>query len=264
VSDLDELLRYWRPVDLLFDRVRDTWWGAVVTDPRFPHIHEANYARVDVRRPVRLADIEEVLLPAARAARSPIAHAVVFHPGDQTDLLAEAGSRGERLAWDLVMRRSDLPPQVDDAIEPVTTHDVRFWPAYRAVQRVFGVEDDDVIEEMIALERGVMIPAGRTWFAARDRLEIVALASMLIREGIAFVDGVATLPAARRRGHATALTKGILREAADRGAKATYLLAEPGGEAERIYRRLGFEGIAQIASWVARLPTPEPGAPRAT
>jgi ribosomal protein S18 acetylase RimI-like enzyme len=254
-ADLVELLRYWRPADLLFDRVEDEWWGAVVSDRRFPHIHEANYARVEARTPVRLAEIEHVLLPAARKARSPIAHAVVFHPEDQTDLLADAGSRGERLVWDLVMRRSGPAPHTEDATESVDVADPAFWAAFRATQRVFGVEDDDVIEEMVAVEREVMVPAGRTWFAVREGREIVALASVLIRERIAFVDGVATLPSARRRGHATALTTRILEDAASWGTEATFLLAEPGGEAERIYRRLGFEGIAQIASWVGRVPT---------
>jgi predicted GNAT family acetyltransferase len=151
---------------------------------------------------------------------------------------------------------------VNVSIEPVQMLDAPFWSGFRALQRVFGVEDDDVIEEMVALERLVMVPAGRTWFAARERSEIVALASMLIRAGVAFVDGVATLPRARRRGHATALTRRILAEAADREVDVTYLLAEPGGDAERIYRRLGFEGVAQIASWVGRVPDAEPGAGR--
>lgn len=262
MTDLAELLGYWRPADLLFDRVQGTWWGAVVTDPRFPHIHEANYARVDVREPVKLAEIEEVLLPAARGAGSPIAHAVVFHPEEQTELLAEAGSRGERLAWDLVMRRRGPSPDVHVSIDPVQMLDAPFWSGFRALQRVFGVEDDDVIEEMVALERLVMVPAGRTWFAAREGRDIVALASVLIRAGVAFVDGVATLPRARRRGHATSLTRRILAEAADREVDVTYLLAEPGGDAERIYRRLGFEGVAQIASWVGRVPDAEPGASR--
>jgi hypothetical protein len=30
-----------------------TWWGAVVSDTRYPALNEANYARVEARRPKR-------------------------------------------------------------------------------------------------------------------------------------------------------------------------------------------------------------------
>jgi ribosomal protein S18 acetylase RimI-like enzyme len=256
VADLGELLRFWQSVDRLFARIEETWWGAVVSDPRFPRIHEANYARVDTREPIPLAEIERLLLPAARAAGSPIAHTVVFHPEEQTDLLAEAGTRGERMTWDLVMRRFGPPPEVDPRVTPIERLDEPFWAAFRATQRVFGVEEEDAIEEMVALEREVMIPAGRTWFAVRDGDGIVALASLLVRSEIGYVDGVSTLPEARRRGHATALTTRILAEAAGRKAAATYLLAEPDGDAERIYRRLGFETVSSIGSWVGRADQP--------
>jgi hypothetical protein len=45
-----DLIRFWRALDGLFGAPETTWWGAVVTDPRFPTIWDANYARID--RPV--------------------------------------------------------------------------------------------------------------------------------------------------------------------------------------------------------------------
>jgi hypothetical protein len=44
----DHVVRFWRSLDLCFGRVEPTWWGAVVTDARFPAVWDVNYARVDV------------------------------------------------------------------------------------------------------------------------------------------------------------------------------------------------------------------------
>ena len=94
----DHVLRFWRALDERFGSVEPVWWGAVVTDARFPMIWDANYARVDVAAPdLRLADIESHLLPALRDAGAPVMHVVTFHPEEATSLLSELSSRGDRL-----------------------------------------------------------------------------------------------------------------------------------------------------------------------
>jgi GNAT superfamily N-acetyltransferase len=251
VTGLEEMLRHWRAQDEILDRVEETWWGAVVTDPRFPRINEANYARVEALQPVSLDEVNAALLPALERARSPIRHVVVFHADEQTALLAEASTGGARLGWDLVMRHEGPPPQADPRAEPVGRFDRRFWAAHRASLDVFGATDEEVVEQMVAFERDVGIPAGRTWFAVREQREIVALGSLLILARVGVVDGVATLPHARRRGYAAAIVTRALVEASTRGARAVHLLADPRGDAERIYRRLGFEPLGQIASWLS-------------
>src|SRR5919197_197285 len=73
MSDLDELLAYWRAADRLFQNVEETWGGAVVSDRRYPRIHEANYALVQTAEPVHLDEIDGVLGPAARRTTSTLA-----------------------------------------------------------------------------------------------------------------------------------------------------------------------------------------------
>ncbi len=70
MADLEPLLRFWRAHDDLFERTEARWWGAVVSDARFPAIQEPNYARVETRQPVRLEEIEDALVPAMRASGS--------------------------------------------------------------------------------------------------------------------------------------------------------------------------------------------------
>jgi ribosomal protein S18 acetylase RimI-like enzyme len=255
VADLDPLLDYWRAQDALFQRVEPAWWGAVVSDARFPAIQEPNYARVETREPVRLAEVEEDLLPAMRRSGSTRRHVVVFHPEDQADLVTEASSRGDRLSWDVVMERPSMPVTTDDRVEEVIAFDPGFWEAHAESIGLFDIDDPDTADQLQALEREVLIPAGRRWFAVRDRGRPVAFAALLVLEGCGFLDHVATFPAHRRRGHAEALTRRALAEASASGAGRTYLLAEPDGNAERVYTRLGFERVTTLVSWLSPLPS---------
>jgi len=115
------------------------------------------------------------------------------------------------------------------------------------------VSDEDTLDELQTMEREVLIPAGRRWFAAVDGDRRVGLAALLVLERTAFIDHVATFPAARRRGHAEALTRRLVSEAMASGAQWTYLLADPEGDAVRIYDRVGFDGIGHLASWLSPL-----------
>jgi ribosomal protein S18 acetylase RimI-like enzyme len=249
---LEPLLAYWRAQDALFERVEPAWWGAVVSDERYPAIQEPNYARVETREPVRLAEVEAELLPAMARSGSARSHVVIFFPEDQTDLVAEASTRGERVSWDLVMVHAD--EDVDDAdapVEEVHDFDASFWRAHAASTRLFDVDEQPTVDQLQALEREVMIPGGRRLLTVRERGEAMALAALLVLEVAGFLDHVVTFPAARRHGYAQALTRRAVAEAAQAGARQTFLLAEPGGSAERIYTRLGFERAGYLASWLS-------------
>lgn len=251
VTDLDPLLRFWRALDDLFERVEERWWGAVVSDARFPRIQEANYARVETRQAVTPEEVEGELLPALGRSGSRRAHVVVFHPQDQTGLLVDASTRGERLAWDLVMEHAGPAPAPDPRPAEVRSFDAGFWRAWRDSARLFDIADEQDLDELQALERDLLIPAGRRWFVVAQDDRPVAFAALLVLEGVGYLDHVVTVPEARQRGHAAALTDRLLAEAAAAGAERTYLLAEPDGVAARMYGRRGFEPVTQLASWLS-------------
>ncbi|MGZ8607390.1 MAG: GNAT family N-acetyltransferase [Actinomycetota bacterium] len=271
MPDLDPFLRFWRALDGLFDAEERTSWGAVVADARYPAVQEANYARVEAIPPVRLAEVETTLLPALARSGSRREHVVVFFPEEQTDLLVEASIRGDKIVWDLVMAHDgalEASPDPDSdpggPVEEVRDAAPWFWTAHRASTRLFDVSDEEMLDQLAAIERDVLLPAGRRWFVVPGSNGFpVAFAALLVLEGVGFLDHVVTLPEARRRGHATALTRRVLAEAVTAGAGRTYLLAEPRGHAGHLYERLGFERVTQIASWVSPLervqtrPSPE-------
>lgn len=253
VTDLEPLLRYWRAQDTVFDRVEPHWWGAVVSDARYPRIREANYARIETRQPVTLEEVEAELLPAMERSGAGRAHVVVFHPEEQTELLVQASTRGDRLSWDLVMAHAGPEPGADPRVGEVSVFDRGFWRAYRDSARLFDITDERDLDQLQAIERDLLIPAGRRWFLVREGGEPVAFAALLVLEGVGYVDHLVTAPGARRRGHAGALTARLVAEAGAAGAERTYLLAEPDGVAARMYRRRGFRGLTRIASWISRI-----------
>lgn len=250
--DLEPLLRYWRAQDALFDRVEPAWWGAVVSDPRYPRVQEPNYARVETEQPVRLAEVEEALLPATARCGVRRAHVVVFRPQDQTDLLVDASTRGDPILWDVVMEHSgDIASDRDPRVEEVEAFDGAFWRGHRESLAWFDVKDAGVVEEIATIERDLLVPAGRRWFTVRQDGASVAFAALLVLEGVGYVDHVVTFPRARRRGFASALARHAVSESATAGAERTYLLAERDGPATALYERIGFRPVTTIASWIA-------------
>ena len=250
--DLEPLLRYWRAQDALFDRVEPAWWGAIVSDPRYPRVQEPNYARVETEQPVGLAEVEEALLPAMSRCGCRRAHVVVFRPEEQTDLLVDASTRGDPILWDLVMEHSGVTGW-DPRVEEVESFDGAFWRAHRESLAWFDVKDPGVVDEIAAIERDLLIPAGRRWFTTRHDGASVAFAALLVLEGVGYIEHVATVPQARRRGYASALARHAASESADAGAEPTYLLAERDGPATALYEGIGFRPVTTIASWISSI-----------
>jgi ribosomal protein S18 acetylase RimI-like enzyme len=251
VADLEPLLRFWRALDSAFETVEPAWWGGVVADSRFPRIWDANYARVETHDAVlSLAEVESSLLPVMDRTGARHGHMVVFHPEQLTALLSEASTRGDRVSWDTAMKLRGKAP--DDTgvvdVEKIDPHDPSFWPAYRASLGEFRITEEDAIGQLEDIERDVLIPAGKRWFAVREAGRPRALGSLIGMEGVGYIDHVVTFPEARRRGYAGALVRRIVEEARRSDLDHLYLLTEVGAEAASLYERLGFEAIGHIAS----------------
>ncbi|MFM7718789.1 MAG: GNAT family N-acetyltransferase, partial [Actinomycetota bacterium] len=197
-----------------------------------------------------LDEVERDLRAAAPTA--PRLHVLVLDPEDQLGLLAEASAAGGRLSFDHVLVAGDRSdPDADPArVEEIAVGDAGFGDAYRATSALFGIDDPATLEELVAMEERVLAPHGKRWFVVRDERGAVAAMAALVPGPAAEIDHVATVPAARGRGHARALVARCVAEARAAGTDVVFLLAEPDGPAERIYRRGGFRPIATFAGWV--------------
>src|SRR3954451_23424726 len=110
MSDASAFLRFWHALDAAMERVVETPWGAVISDARFPTIWDVNYARADVERDVRLAEVRSVLDAELARTGARHEHIVCFWPELQTRLLSELGRSGKRIFWDIVMIQRGGPP----------------------------------------------------------------------------------------------------------------------------------------------------------
>ena len=248
MDEVEAVVRSWQAQDARFARVLRRPWGDLVVDPRFPRLINANAAKVTARDRV---DPEAVLAEVARefphARRLSV---TVFHPDDQPDLIVALSGEGGDLFFDDVHVAGSTPDVATDRVEEVADHDAAFWAAFRETGALFGILPA-TLDELVVAERDLLIPAGKRWFVVRGGGGAIEAISALIPGPSAEIDHVMTVPAARRRGHAAALVTRCVVEARAAGAPQVHLLAQAGGDGERIYRRLGFRRVGAFAGWLS-------------
>jgi GNAT superfamily N-acetyltransferase len=158
------------------------------------------------------------------------------------------------------------PPSRDPAtgveVVEVRRFDRGFWEDLSRSLREFDVTEPEAVAQILRIEREVVLPAGKRWFAVRDGTVHLAFGSLTVLEAMGNIDHVVTFPEARGRGFATAIVRRLVAEARDAGARRVTLLAEPRGEAQRLYQRLGFDTITQIASTLRPLDRLHPASTR--
>lgn len=248
MAELDAVIDAWRAQDARFARVLRHPWGDLVVDPRFPRLVNANAAKVTARDRVDpeavLADVARELPHARRLA------VTVFRPDDQPDLIVELSGAGGDLFFDDVLVAGPTPGLDLARVEEVADHDAAFWSAFHETGELFGLLPA-TLDQLEVAERDLLIPAGKRWFVVRGADGAIEAMAALIPGPSAEIDHVVTAPDARRRGHAGALVARCVAEARAGGTRQVHLLAQPSGDGERIYRRLGFRRVGAFAGWLS-------------
>jgi len=247
----EHIHRFWVALDERVGDVEPAWWGAVVTDGRFPAVWDINYARVDAAAPdLTVREVADALLPALAALGTDTFHVVTFRPEETTGLLVELSTLGHTLSWDLVM---DLvaEPTVSPAEHRVELLEpgAALWARVGGSLALFGNEPV-VTQQLRAIEEAVFAAGHKRWLGIRDDDGVVvALTALLLLEGVAYLDNVATFPHARGRGMASSLVTRAIELARADGAEHVSLFADPADAAVvRMYERLGFREVGRLPS----------------
>ncbi len=82
--------------------------------------------------------------------------------------------------------------------------------------------------------------SGHRHFALYLEGKAVAIGTLVQRDGLGCLYNVGTLPSARNKGFASELVQHLLAIADQAGCRKLFLQVEPGGAADRLYRKLGF------------------------
>ena len=173
-----------------------------MTDPRFPAVWDANYARIDApASDLRLGDVATALVPALGRSGAAVFHTVVFHPEETTDLLAELSTLGHELSRDLIMQIAESPPiAVTSAIVQELEPGAELWDRVEASMELFGNEPD-VALQLRSIEELLPAACGKRWFGIRDPDDVLtSLAALAVLEHVGYVDNVATFPDGAARG----------------------------------------------------------------
>lgn len=201
-------------------------------------------------------------LEAAYAARgAPVQVEIATHADPAlTSLLARRGYRltGYEDVHACELRsitRADLP--ADLTVRPARDDERELWVDVlvtgfgQSVEGERAAEHDDFGRD--ALERVFRDMAAQTpperWLALRDG-KVVGGAAMTVVDGITFLFGAATHPAARKRGVQRALLNARLADGVARGADLAVVTTQPGSQSQQNVLRAGFALAYARAVWL--------------
>ncbi len=198
-----------------------------------------------IEAPLTDDDVDAVV---GRSQAVGVGAAVEVTPLTHPASLAVLGARGfaHDPASDVTASARRLPgaaiaAPADVEVRPVTTlDDLALWQETSA--RGWGHDGDAARRSADAFARVAFVVDGDAMVIAFDTAdgEPVGCASTTIRDGVATVGGMSTVPAQRRRGVQAALLAFRLRIACERGCTLAASTTATGGASERNLARHGF------------------------
>lgn len=238
------------PLEVLCEAA-DAWYGLGtesleragvlwVRDLRCPDVYDANHARRipdAIDPPAFLAALEETYGSCGHRAvrldpRSPGAA-----------LEAELLLRGFGCELQILMALAGDPRgrRADAQIRPAASG--ADWDAFaRLKQREFDADGLRLPGTTWRDQLRRKCPPATTWLACLDG-EPVGFFSELVRGGVALLEDLYVLPAARRCGVATALLGHCAEDARRRGAGTCFLAARADDTPKEMYARMGFRAV---------------------
>jgi ribosomal protein S18 acetylase RimI-like enzyme len=154
------------------------------------------------------------------------------------------------MAADLWALNADLRAPPDLRIEPVQDVDtLKQW--VHTFIAGFGFLPRSSADTLLDLYIGLGFDLPMRSYLGLLKGKPVATSQLFLLAGVAGINGVATLPEARRQGIGTALTLAALRDAQSMGYRIGSLQAAPMGLG--IYRRLGFQECCRMNHYMLQL-----------
>jgi ribosomal protein S18 acetylase RimI-like enzyme len=230
-------------------------FGRVFLNDTFPNVWDLNYLSAD--RP-QTAEAEDLAAEAERLqSEAGHAHRRITVPDVEGERLDE-GFRA--LGWDVecllfMVRRQEAARSADLAlVEEVDLETLR--PLRQLILHAEPWADsEEIVRQVLAGSLLVARAANARHFAVRVDGEAVSAADLYSDGRTAQVEDVATHPAHRARGYASAVVLRAVREAEQSGHDFVFLVTADDNWPKDLYARLGFAPLGR--EWVfTRKPAP--------
>jgi GNAT superfamily N-acetyltransferase len=232
-------------------------WGTAVRNASLPHVYDANRAWVFDAVTPALDELRDAMMAAQRTVP------VAFTQVEVLDIDARAGLVDELTTWlgpppdvfSFMETSVAPPPDLLATPPPMLVAEQPFPDRERWLALIAAGHSDEVplpapvLWELASRDTSTLVAAGTRFFTAEQEGEIVAYASLLSLHGVGLIDNVATVPAHRRQGAATAVVAAVVAASAAAENTHTVLFAQEYSDPQRIYGRLGLRTIARAAQF---------------
>lgn len=233
------------------ERIIPFRFGRAYFNDTFARVWDVNLLLVDSATPVD---------PGELAAEAELLHTDAGHSHRRAEVVHDSVGAGlerffRRLGWRidreavLVYRGTGERAPDSSPVEEVARDDL--LPLRLELARAEPwATDEGVVEEVVGAGALWERAGNARYFAVRADGAPVAAAELYSDGRTAQIEDVATLPAHRRRGHASAVVARAVEEALAAGHDLVFLTADAGDWPKELYVRLGFEEIGRTWSFL--------------
>ncbi len=231
------------------DRVVEEEWGTAFLTPSLPQVWDTSWLAIE-RTGLPAAELvalgDRVLGGAGFAHRTLLLCDEADGERVAPEFEALPGWEVERVRYMLWRGEGGRNPSATVAEVPLA----EILPLRRQLLREEMPADTGLLEQtldqLLEMDRRFGEAGGDRWFAALAEGEPAAACRLLAGDGIAQVEDVGTLEAARERGLGKAVVLAALAAARALGPELIFLSADAGDWPQLMYERLGFETVGEL------------------
>jgi GNAT superfamily N-acetyltransferase len=252
--DRDALLAFELALDEdVCDEVHRESWGRLFLTPSAPLVWDSNWVGIEQ---VGLSVDQVVAIADDALGGEGFGHRTIcmLDEADGKRIGAELEAEPERWPrWELertlymLYRGGRARPGAAREVRMAEVEDLRRALITELTPRTID-DFDATVDQLLDLNLRYARAAGDRWFVAPADGEPASACCLLRRGGIAQVEDVATLEAARERGHAKAIVLSAVAAAQAAGDVTIFLTAEAADWPQVFYARLGFEIVGDLTT----------------